>query len=554
MVKSMNFYDKICLFFSEPRKVLILTFCAGVLLAFISILFSGFIYGDAVLYTTMAHYFGLGDYSRGFLDQIPPLFSVLSGLLCKLGIPAQYSTHIVSCTLCIISIFPLYFLLCFFMDKKYAAWGCMFYLFAPKILRFGMASQIEGARFFFLILPIYFVFSFAKNKKIPTLIWLGISFALLALVRGEGILFVPIMLFALILLLFKNNQYNINSNFIIKTFGYCLLSIIIMFAIIAPRMYQVYQHTGYPALDARETESIKTYWRKIKNFYNKPTRIISHHNVPSLSDQGNNQGHFFSFKRIFSFLDRFSVGSYELYEILSVLGIFFLLRQKKWSLEHNIMLMFILWNALIFYFIVLTYRYFLVNVFLLIPFIIPGYRLILNITKKHKIVQILFSITVLLIALGQIENGMADSLESKRKEPKRFGQWLKENKASLLNPQKNNNERLHILVFGNRPDYPFFADADFSIGENQDFPNIRGIENSKMNIRKAVKGFPAKYSYYTNKLLPLDEIIIPDIIVITPPEDFPEEVAIVRSISNLREIKTNFKDFLLFKNLNYLKR
>ncbi len=559
----MIFYDKVCLFFSEPRKVLILTFCIGIALAFVSVLFSGFIYGDAVLYTTMAHYFGLGDYSKGFLDGIPPLFPVLSGLFCKLGIPAQYSTHIVSCALCVLTIFPLYLLLCFFMDRKYAAWGCMFYLFAPKILRFGMTSLLEGTRFFFLILSVYLAFSFVKSKKNLTLIWLGISLALSALVRGEGIIFAPIILLVLILLLLKDNGYNIDSKFIIKTLGYCLFCAIVIFTVIAPRMYQVYKHTGYPLLDEREAMAVKEFSQNIKVFFasNKPIQEtsseatqtvekipLSQHKVV-YSDP--NTYSYFSLGRIRGFLDRFSVGTFELYEILFVLGVVFLLRRKEWSLEHNVMIILVILNAFIFYFAALTYRYFLINILLLMPFIISGYRLILDITKKHKIVQILFSITVLFVALGQIENGMADSLESKKKEPRRLGEWIKENKNLLINSKKNSNERLHILSFGNRPDYPFFADADFSLHRDNDFVhNLKTSEDSEADIKKTVKGFPAKYTYYTSTLLPPDKTIIPDIIVVTPPEDYSKEVAILKSIPNMQEVKTGFEDILLFKNLN----
>lgn len=550
MIKLMNFYNKICIFFSRPHQVLILTFCIGIVLAVISISYSGFIYGDAVLYTTMAHYFGLGDYSRGFQDWIPPLFPVMGGLLCKLGIPSQYSTHIVSCTFCILTIFPLYFLLCFFMEKKYAAWGCMFYLFAPKILRFGMASQIEGARFFFLILTVYFTFSFVKNKKIITLLWIGISLALLALVRGEGIIFAPVALFALILLLLKNNRYNISLNFIIKTLGCCLLVIMAMFAVLTPRMYQVYIHTGYPALDTRESYVIKVFSQNIRNFFKTDNhdQKTSSEQVKVVFSDPNTYG-YFTLGRLRGFLDRFSVGTFELYEILFVLGVIFLLYRKKWSLEHNIMLILVICNASIFYFTALTYRYFIVNILLLMPFIVSGYRLILDIIKKNKIMQVLFSIVVFFVALGQIENGMADSLESRRKEPKRFGLWLKENRTLLINSKKNINERLHILVLGNRPDYPFFTRADFSLYENQDFPNLRSGKNSKMNIKEAIKGFPAKYSYYNNKFLSEDKIIIPDIIIVES-EDYPNEVEILRSLPNIQEIKTNFRNFLLFKNLN----
>lgn len=541
------------MFFSEPRKVLFFTFCVGIILAVINIFFSGFIYGDAVLYTTMAHYFGLGDYARGFLDGIPPLFPVIGGLLCKLGIPAQYATHIASCSFCILTIFPLYLFLCFFLEKKYAAWGCMFYLFAPKILRFGMASQIEGARFFFFILPIYFVFSFVKNKKNITLVWLGVSLALAALIRGEGIIFVPIMLFALILLLWKGNKYRISTNFIMKALGCSAISILVMSVVIAPRMYQVYTHTGYPVLDTREAGIVKNYSQRIRSFFVSSTssEIMPDGSNQTISFDPDNRGYIFSFKRVFSFLNRFSAGTFELYEILFVFGAFFLLWQRKWTLEHSIMLMIVIGNAFVFYFTVLTYRYFLVNILLLMPFIVTGYVCILNIVKKHRTIHILFLTTVLFVALGQIENGMADSLESKRKEPKRFGVWLEANKAALMNLEKSSNERLYIMVIGNRPDYPFFANADFCLYENKDFnPNMEISEKSETNIEKAIKGFPAEYGYYSNNLLPSDKIIIPDVIVVTSPDDYPKEVKTLRTLSDLKEIKVDFEDILLFKNLN----
>lgn len=549
----MNFYDKICIFFSEPRKVLTLTFCAATILAIISITCSGFIYGDAVLYTTMAHYFALGEYTRGFQNYMSPLFPVMGGLLCKLGIPAQYSTHIVSCTFCVLTIFPLYYLLCFFMEKKYAAWGCMFYIFAPKILRFGMASQMEGTRFFFLILPIYLIFSFAKNKKISTLIWLGMSLALYALVRGEGIIFAPMILFALMLLLVKNNKYNFNLSFLMKTSGYCLLSIIIMFLVISPRLYQIYLETGYPALDTREAIIIKNYYQKITALsHQKETPKITTTNTTLLTDQMDGRGTLVSFKRILNFLDRFSVGTFELYEILFFLGVILLLRKKEWTLEHNIMLMFVIWNALIFYFITLTYRYFIVNVFLLMPFIITGYRFILDIVEKHKTIKILFPMVVFFVAIGQIQNGMADSIEFRKKEPRYFGTWIKEHKDSLINSKNN----FHILLIG-YPDFCLFTRGDFTFYNNKQIissitsTNTYSTKSYETDLQTIIKkGFPAQYSYYTRKVPLSNTRIIPDLIVISPPKDYPEEVKLLKSLPNLQEVKTPYKDYLLFKNLN----
>ena len=535
-------YECIAVYFSNAKKVMCLAFILGTAFAIVSTVFITGYANDGSLYIAMVHAFVIGDWPRAFLDNIPPLFPVVAGLVCKCGFTPWSAATLVSGMFCVLAIFPFYGILCFFMDKKYAAWGALFYILAPKVMRWGFAPLTDGFRLFFFILPVYFLFSFHRNKKISSLVWLGISLALLALARGEGILLAPVILFALMLLCFKDSRYKITPVFIRKTILYCLVTLLAVLAVMSPRLAQVYQKTGVPATDTRVADSFKRYYGKL---FHSPDRqssadadfaIYCFTNSPSavplkIVDHRER----LSGKYVREFLQNIVRGSYEIYFVLFVLGIILLLTGRQWTLEYGILIFFAAINAAMFYFFSIPYRYFIVNVMLLMPFTMLGYQQVLAWTEKLKAAKLLAA-AVFILAIIQAVNGLDNSIDRSKIYWQKTGQLLKQ--MELKNTGGSGNFKT-VYILG----------ADCGTNLFNDFniinPNRVGIV---LSIEDARKGFSGSLCLSVPQKMSDDKILTPDFIIID--SDHHHEVAKLRNTPGIREIVTEWsKKVVLFESL-----
>lgn len=536
-------FDALSSFFFNPKKVMWLTFILGIILSVISILCITGYANDAGLYIAMAHAFSIGDWSRAFLDNIPPLVPVMSGLITMLGIPPWDSAMIVNCTFCVLAIFPIFAILTFFMDKKYAAWGALFYLIAPKIMRWGLTPLTEGSRFFFFILPVYFTFSFIRNKKLYVLVLLGISLALLALVRGEGILSAPIMLFALVLLCWRDNKYKLELVLLKKIIAYCFIVVCVMFVFLSPRLYQVYEKTGFPATDVRVVNLFKAYYdrfldkkeisKMMPNGLTTYTYSNSKEAVPVTLENRDR----LSWKYINDFIQNIVRGSYEIYFVFSIFGIVLLLKKREWVMEHNLLLFFAFMNAFMFYFSSTPYRYFLVNVMLLMPFTIIGYKQILEWADKwrvynaHKVLMLI----VLFVAIGQIVNGMDNSIDKRKIYWQKIGSYLKKN-VNLIKPEA---QPATVYIIGNDTGTNLFN--TFNVIN----PGRTGII---LSVQEALKGFDSGLCLSVPQLTSGNKTLVPDFFIVDI--DFKNDIALLKNNPDIKEIPTKWiRDAILFENL-----
>jgi len=539
-------FDSLSFFFSNPKKVMWLAFILGVVFSVISIVCITGYNNDAGLYIAMAHSFAIGDWSRAFLDNIPPLVPVMSGLITMLGLPPWDSGMIVGCAFYVLTIFPLYGLLCFFMDKKYAAWGALFYLLAPKMMRLGMSPMLEGARMFFYILPVYFTFSFAKDKKIYKLILLGVSLALLALVRGEGIISMPFILLALFLLCIKKNKYKTTLLSLLLPIAYCLFAFLVMLAVLSPRLYQNYIKTGYPTLDNRQAECIQKYYDKIFNRSNMENSKAKKVEIPKLkaenqiSDNESQEVKIGTASYYGKFFKNIFRGTYELYTILCVIGMVILALRKEWKLEHSLLILFGVINAILF---ALTgsiqYRYYLVNIMLIMPFILTAYLYLFEQAGKFRVQKILV-LAVLIVSIAQIINGMDNSLDKSKYYTMEAGYYLKEYRSGF---RKDSNGYPTVFILGTDCGTNLFTDF-----------NVMNPGRSKFWIGKffspgeALKGIESRNCLSVAVKTPSPEILKPGAILVFNPEEEPQDVAYLRNQPNIKEVKLpDIRETLLFK-------
>ncbi len=534
-----RFYKYVESFFSDSKKVMWLTFLVGVICSLISIIFTKSIYRDSVEYAATVNAFNIGDWDRAFREWLPPLYPLLSGLLCKTGFSVYYSMLAVASILWVITIFPLYGTLCFLMEKKYAAWGALFYILAPKVMRFGLAPLLESGKYFFFALSLYFVFKAAQSKTCRDLIFLGLGLSGMTLMRAEGIIYVPIMLGALTMLTLKEYNFKINWKFVKNICFYFSVIILTICVAVSPRVCQLYQSTGYPAIDTRQARAMlgikdKLLGSQANHIAVQEVGIAQDYTVGMSSSM-------FAFTRddFKKFITNFPRGSYELYLILGALGLLMIILRKRWNVNYSVIIWIFAVNLLAFYLMrANVYRYYIINVVILMPFIVIGYKQLLLWSEKFNAKKLLV-LVVFGIAIFQVINGMDNSMDTRRIHYKELGYWIKDNNTKLKNPQ---NEELTILVYGN--------DFGYSIYSCSNTVGYKDIGNYSFG-EVLTKGFPANLCYYAMTKTPIGVMLKPDIVLIDDFETFKSEIKYLKSQPKVVQINTKWDDRIqVFKNNN----
>ena len=450
-------FDSLSSFFSSSKRVMCFTFILGLVLSIISIIFTTSIYRDSIQYAAMVNGFNIGDWGRAFREWLPPLYPFLSGLLCKIGFSVYYSMMIVASLLCILTIFPLYGILCFFLEKKYAAWGTLFYLLAPKVMRLGFAPLTESGKYFLFTLSVYFVFKFSKSKRIRDAIFLGIALGVLALARAEGIIYLPIMLFALVVLQFKDNRYKMDFIFIVKIAIWASVTFFTLLIIVSPRLYQIYESTGYPALDTRKDKGIMGFERILFNIEVKSSFIKGQCLAQDYDTVSDAIGVFSAKEDIKEFFKAFPRGAYELYLVMGIFGLMILTVKKKWNIYYMTAIWILIAHLFIFYLMrAFTYRYYVVCIIMLMPFTITGFVQLLSWAEKFKLKNI-FTVSIIALAIIQIVNGMDNCIDTSKLYYKNFSYWIKSNKDGLKKVSESN---ITILVYGDDFGYGLYSDSN----------------------------------------------------------------------------------------------
>jgi len=555
----MTLSNKLDKFFSTPKSVLKLSIVLGIIFLIINQISNASIYNDVALYANMGHAFSVGAWSYAFSIDVPILLSIFTGLICILGFTSLTGAMFTSGIFFIVTIFPLYGILKRIMNPKLAAWGCLFYILAPKLIRFGFSGYPESLKYFFFVMGLYLLFNYFENKKFYKIVLFGVCLAGLTLSRSEGIAFYPFLVLTFLLLYLKTNSYRPTWAIIGKFIGSTIVFTVIMLAILSPRIYQLYERTGYPGTDSRQSSYIEAYMKIFEpsNSSNGVNVEISHEQTVSSNTLLTGM---ISLSRINYFLGVFSRGTYGLYEILALIAIILICKRRKWTLQLGILIMFLLINAIIFYLISLAYRYFLFNIIVLMPFIIIGFdrfrkefceyrcRTILRyfcflkplLTRCN--LKPLFTLIIFIVALAQIYNGMLNSYDRSQSYLRESGLWIGENKELFSNPNLTNPP---VIINISKQAIGYWTNLNYlNIGGGYPQPTAGILSNWIL-------------TGVSNKLLappikPINPIAIskPSIIVVSEPGDYPQAVDFLKHSSLVQEINTKWnRDVLIFKVL-----
>lgn len=522
-----NTFQRLCRFFASPVKVLGLAAGIGLAGTLLLLIAQPVYYRDAVCYTSMVQSLVQGNLSQAFLLQLPPLMTILAAPAALLGVDAVNAVLLVSSGFTILTIVPLYGLLTFFMERKYAAWGALFYILAPKILRFGLAPLLDGGRWFFFTLALYFVFSFVYGRRRwTTLIWLGVAWAGLTLIRSEGIVYVALFLGLFLLQLWQRDAWRFDFRNFGRYLLYLLLPLLLMSLLVLPRLLQVARVAGYPVVDLRQAAAIESVAGMVTGKSVLAERTVSG-SLPLVryaDDEFQSR-----FRR------NFLTGGYEVYLVLGGLGLFLLLRRRQFNFRYGIMLGWFLLNAFAFLAMQsVATRYFLINVIFLLPFTVYGYRSVFDgVQCRRRPVRAIFLPAVAVVAVCQFINGL-DNVFPDRKlaHYKTVGLALRQELGRDVF-RRAGTEYFVVLPVGRNYNWGYYARANmlmndgfFTGGESVDW------------IDAAERGLPGRLAIYTMEKVDDETLLPPDFVIVDEPEKFEAGLEVLQALPGVRELPT----------------
>lgn len=352
----------------------------------------------------------MGNWEGGWVGRVPMLHILLSGILASTGLEAYTATIIVSSTFYILTLFPLRSFQERYLSPIQAAWGCLLFILAPKVIRFSISGLLDPERYFFLIATLLFFFRLSDHARFKDAFFLGLSLAGLSVARGEGfpIAIVLFLFFPVFVLLQKKIAA---KKMLRRYFPVLVISLFFWFLGIFPfcMANQYYNHAFVTDLRIAE---IFTGAVSSSEVSSTVPAEVSQEQAPVLSASDNHM----SFKRIMDPINSTFRGAYELYLIFAVLGMILLGLRRKWNWEYSLFLALYILHTVIYIKISSAYRYSIYLVPLFMPFTVAGlefcYRLFRSLCKQKltmnqtRLTESALYLGCFIILISQAINGL----------------------------------------------------------------------------------------------------------------------------------------------------
>ena len=537
-------------FFASPRCVLGLAVGIGVLSTLLLMIVSPVYYRDSVIYMSMVSGFRVGDWGHAFDVFMSPLLPAAAGILARAGMPIPEATTFISCLFCILTVFPVYGLLSFYMERKYAAWGALMFSLMPKIIRYGMSPLLDAGRWLFLSLALYLIFRFVRHRKFLFLCELGATFAALSLVRSEGLVYMGMLLAFLGLMLLQAEKWKLSLRWIGRFVLYCLVIAGVCLALCLPRLIQLYRETGYPALDTRQTWAVRGVCHRIAVWTGTAEAAPAEPARADAATYGSINDFDFAWISDWQFEKRFWKnmidGCYVPYLILAVLGMFLLRRRKEWTFEHTIMLLLLAANAFAFFMMrSAAGRYFYINALFLMPFTVYGLRWVLALLGKAPgkyRLEYLAAVALLAVGVLQLWNGLDNLNPSKNDYFKILGRELAEWQKGVV--PRSGTSNITLLTIGDEYGWGVYAGANsFAYAANS-------ISDTWTLQEIAEQGLPSELTKYISENLDGYDRLLPDLIVVADPDEVsPSIISAIRALKGVRQLRFPGDEKALFFQL-----
>ena len=478
---------------SKKTWILSTTVFVAVFVSLLHIFWCIDVYDDiAAWYAPMTRAFARGQWSIAFDPSVPILNTTLSGLVASCGVEPFRALVIISCIFYIASIPLIYYILKHFLKKdEYAAWGCLLYVIAPKIIRFSCTGLLNPSKNFFFLASIALILASSKRLKWIYTLLLGAALAGLALSRAETLVFLPLLVLWYAYFIYKKQEVKLSKR-LWKIFAHALAITVIFFALVSPRLYYTWKDIGVPVLDARQAG----YVARLLPFQQKAYEtkvVVKVERKTFIPNPKARHG----WEMTWQGIECFVRGAYTPYLILALLGIFLWWRKNKLRAEGVMLFSVIILNTMVLITISNSVRYYTITLLLLLPFTFMGIKFIWDLIPARKYFRYPLIIGLTVVAFLQIHNGVKKAIKHKYDYEHNTGQWIRANKNKLFPSSKR------LLLATTQPQYPYWADAvwvniaDNKIQFTEQLPVINKVDlvvleddqQDAINILKKQKNF-----------------------------------------------------------------
>jgi hypothetical protein len=428
----------------------------------------------ASFYARQVREFAAGHWEAAFFHLIPPLVVVLGGIVAKAGIAPFAALKIVSGLFFVAGLWPLARVLRRLAPPTLAGWGCLLYAVSPRLVRYSAAGLLDSAKLFLLLWLADQLLVYAEEQRTRPAVWLGLAAAGLALARGEGVLFLPLILAGMLLLPWltarADRAARPTRRMIIRSLGHGALVVGITGLLCLPQILYVKSVTGYPALDSRQTKRVARLldaW-----FPNQATPLAA---TIALADaevlgRPRTDGRPDDVVTPWRNVREAAKGLDPLFLGLAAIGLALKSSRRRWCAGDGLCAVIILYNAALFassHFIVS--RYTVATAPFLLAWSVQGVAW-LKTGLLDRLHRHLFPLAAASLILGFAADRARDQVE-RDNPPRQFARWLAQHRHEFLKAApvvlvsdrraKEYHDGRQPVIAATTPQYSFWAEADW---------------------------------------------------------------------------------------------
>ena len=411
-----NLYSKLITYSCDPKMVFRFSVALAALSTVCYTLFLTDVYRDTVhAYAPYVRELAAGNWAEGIATQVPMLNITLAGGVAYLGLEPVKALTLIAGLFFLATCFPLRKLLERYVSPLAAAWGCMLFVLAPKMIRFACAPLLESSRMFFLIATVLYFLKTAENPKWKNAVLFGAAAGFMSVARGEGMALSVILLLGLPIyagLFCRPTAWK-------KLMVSWIAAIICATTAVSPFCSMNYCKNGYFVPDVRIVAFINpALFAPTEPAQNQEETFVykSEHQQMTAGE------------KFYHNLSSFVRGGYELYWLLAIIGAAAIFRKKQLKADYLVILGTILLYFAVYALTVSAYRYYIFLIPLIMMFTITGAEVLKDLATKYLPckLQILCSILCVLLAIGQFVNGINRAFSSKGKDFIKVGKWIEQ--------------------------------------------------------------------------------------------------------------------------------
>ena len=282
-------------------------------------------------YAPLAEAFAAGDWTNAFHPRIPPLFSVLAGIVIRIFCTdAVIACRFVSAVFFSLTVFPFTALMEKVFNRKYAVWAGFMFILCSRLVRISGMGLRDSAKCFFIILASYGILLLYRRFSWKGALYCTLACAGMTLTRGDSLLFA---------LLFLCTAFGLESRKAIPKISVCMC--LLFFLLHAPWLAYEYKKTGWPVTEVRHAVILDSVFstkpRAIKVSPIIEKKIITPQHKKNINNKNIS---------LTSFLINLFKGFYPQYLILIIPVLFFRIRNKLIRAEEVILLLIVFIHTL----------------------------------------------------------------------------------------------------------------------------------------------------------------------------------------------------------------